>query len=54
MKDPKTGKDNTQNEMGRISNLISDMTLAGAPPEEMARAVRHSMVVIDAGKHKLD
>lgn len=54
MKDPKTGKDNTQNEMGRISNLITDMTLAGASPEEMARAVRHSMVVIDAGKHKLD
>ena len=54
MKDPVTGKDATQTEMGKISNLITDMTLFGAPPEEMARAVRHSMVVIDAGKHKLD
>ena len=54
MKDPKTGKDSTQMEMGKISNLITDMTLAGAPPEKLAAAVRHSMVVIDAGKHKLD
>ena len=41
-------------EMGIISNLITDMTLKGASPEELARAVRHSMVVIDAPKHKLD
>ena len=54
MKDPKTGKDSTQMEMGKISNLITDMTLAGANESELARAVRHSMVVIDAGKHKLD
>lgn len=54
MKDPVTGRDNTQKEMGVISNLITDMTLAGADSDEMARAVRHSMVVIDAGKHKLD
>lgn len=45
---------NTQNEMGRISNLITDMTLRGADTKELARAVRHSMVVIDAEKHKLD
>lgn len=45
---------NTQNEMGRISNLITDMTLKGAPEEDLAKAVRHSMVVIDAEKHKLD
>lgn len=45
---------NTQNEMGRISNLITDMTLQGADPKELARAVRHSMVVIDAEKHGLD
>lgn len=45
---------NTQTEMGKISNLITDMTLKGAVPEELARAVRHSMVVIDAEKHKLD
>lgn len=54
MKDPKTGKDATQMEMGKISNLITDMTLVGADKDEIARAVRHSMVVIDAGKHKLD
>lgn len=45
---------NTGTEMGKISNLITDMTLAGASPDELARAVRHSMVVIDAEKHKLD
>jgi DNA-binding CsgD family transcriptional regulator len=54
MKDPKTGKDATQSEMGSISNLITDMTLAGASSSELARAVKHSMVVIDAAKHKLD
>ena len=46
--------DNTQQEMGKISNLITDMTLMGAPDDELARAVKHSMVVIDAGKHKLN
>lgn len=54
MKDPVTGKDSTQMQMGVISNLITDMTLGGATNDELARAVRHSMVVIDAGKHKLD
>ena len=44
----------TNNQMGRISNLITDMTIRGATDEELARAVRHSMVVIDAEKHKLD
>lgn len=44
---------NTQTEMGKISNLITDMTLKGATEDELARAVRHSMVVIDAEKHKL-
>ena len=47
-------KKNTQTQMGVISNLITDMTLAGASREELARAVKHSMVVIDAEKHKLD
>jgi DNA-binding CsgD family transcriptional regulator len=41
-------------EMGDISNLITDMTIQGAPHTELARAVRHSMVVIDAEKHGLD
>lgn len=45
----------TDTEMGKISNLITDMTLdGGASEDEMARAVRHSMVVIDAEKHHLD
>ena len=44
----------TQLEMGMISNLITDMNLKGANEDELARAVRHSMVVIDAEKHKLN
>ena len=47
-------KPNTQKQMGIISNLITDMTLAGATQDELAAAVRHSMVVIDAEKHKLN
>lgn len=43
-----------QTEMGKISNLITDMTIGGAHDDELERAVRHSMVVIDAEKHKLD
>lgn len=43
-----------QKQMGSVSNLITDMTLKNADPSEIARAVRHSMVVIDAAKHKLD
>lgn len=45
---------NTQNEMGKISNLITDMSLQGATNAEKARAIKHSMVVIDAEKHNLD
>ena len=41
-------------EMGVVSNLITDMTIKGANTSEIARAVRHSMVVIDSEKHKLD
>ena len=44
----------TQMQMGKISNLITDMTIGGAPDDEMARAVKHSMVVIDAEKHHYD
>lgn len=43
-----------QQEMGKVSNLITDMNVKGAPLEEMARAVKHSMVVIDAEKHALN
>lgn len=55
---PETGSKgegfNKGKEMGSISNLITDMTLIGCDPEELARAVRHSLVVIDAEKHNLD
>lgn len=51
---PKMKPRTKQTEMGKVSNLITDMTLKGATPEELARAVRHSMVVIDAEKHNLN
>lgn len=47
-------KRGTQTQMGIISNLITDMNLSGANEDELAAAVRHSMVVIDAEKHKLN
>lgn len=47
-------KENVGKEMGIITNLINDMTLKGAKEDEIARAVKHSMVVIDANKHSLD
>lgn len=40
--------------MGVVSNLITDMTIKGATDGELARAVKHSMVVIDSEKHQLD
>ena len=43
-----------QTEMGKITNLITDMTAQEAPAREIARAVKHSMVVIDSEKHHLD
>lgn len=43
-----------QTEMGKITNLITDMTLQGADDNDLAAAVRHSMVIIDAEKHKLN
>ena len=48
------GKRYQQQQMGVVSNLITDMTLRGAPEEDVAKAVKHSMVVIDAVKHKYD
>ena len=41
-------------EMGKTANLITDMMTIGCTDEELARAIKHSMVVIDARKHKLD
>lgn len=49
-----------QTEMGKITNLIADMQIRGAggdnpvTEDEIARAVKHSMVVIDSEKHHLD
>ena len=51
---PRLSKGATQTQMGIVSNLITDMTLKGATSDELARAVRHSMVIIDAEKHGLD
>ena len=47
---------NKQKMMGVVSNLITDMTIKGAVSneDELARAVKHSMVVIDCVKHELD
>lgn len=45
---------NMGTEMGRISNLITDMTIQGATPSELVRAVKHSMVIVDAEKHSLN
>lgn len=45
---------NTQIQMGKVSNLITDMTIKGASTGEIVRAVRHSMVVIDAEKKGLN
>ena len=49
MKESNKGK-----EMGMVANLITDMTLQSCTPDELARAIKHSMVVIDAPKHKLN
>ena len=51
---PTMKKASVQRQMGTISNLITDMTLQGAGSDELTRAVRHAMVVIDSEKHKLN
>lgn len=51
---PKMKSRTKQNEMGKVTNLITDMTVGAATIEEITRAVKHSMVVIDAEKHHLD
>ena len=51
---PRMDKVRKGTEMGKVSNLITDMTLEGASRDEIARAIKHSMVVIDAEKHELD
>ncbi len=41
-------------ELGMMSNLITNMVLKNADESEMERAIRYSMVIIDAKKEKLD
>ena len=41
-------------EMGKITNLITDMQVHGASDDKIVRAIKHSMVIIDAEKHGLD
>jgi hypothetical protein len=53
-KGKKPNEGGMQQQMGDISNLVTDMTISGATTSELARAVRHSMVVIDSEKHVLD
>ena len=43
-----------QKMMGVVTNLITDMTIGNAKEEELVRAIKHSMVIIDSEKHKLD
>lgn len=47
-------KSYTQKQMGIVTNLIMDMDLQGAPEEDKVKAMKHSMVIIDAAKHKLN
>lgn len=50
----KIGAQDQQKKMGEVSNLVTDMTLQGAPSSDIAKAVKHSMVIIDAEKHGLN
>jgi len=50
----KPKKQMKQTQMGIVSNLITDMTIRQAPMSDVVRAVKHSMVVIDAEKHNLN
>ncbi len=47
-------EDYKQKQMGIVTNLLNDMTLQGAKPEEIVGVVKHTMVVIDAAKHELN
>lgn len=51
---PRMKNQTKQNQMGQVTNLITDMTIQGATDRDICKAVRHSMVVIDAEKHHLD
>lgn len=51
---PKTDGFRKGMQMGMATNLVSDMSIKGAPLDEVARAVKYAQVVIDAEKHQLD
>lgn len=51
---PQMKSQTKQTQMGIVTNLITDMTVGGADEDQICRAVKHSMVVIDAEKHHLD
>lgn len=51
---PRCTKQYGYNLMGRVTNLLTDMTLQGASPDEIARATKYSLVIIDAHKHNLN
>lgn len=50
----KKGSQREGREMGMASNLITDMTLKNAEPDEIVRATKYAMVVIDVAKHNLN
>ena len=50
----KKGSETEHRQMGTISNLITDMTLQKATEEEIVRATKHALTIIDVGKHNLD
>ena len=50
----KKGSDQEGLNMGLATNLITDMTFQGATDDELIRATKYSMVVIDTGKHRLN
>lgn len=52
--EPRIPSQTKQTEMGKVSNLITDMTIQNAPIEDVIKAVKHSMVVIDSEKHYLN
>lgn len=41
-------------QMGKTTNLLMDITSMGATDSDIAKVTKHSMVVIDAQKHKLN
>lgn len=43
-----------ERELNNIAVLIASMVIGGAENQEMERAIKHSMVIIDAKKYHLD